>query len=290
MDAASAQILSHFLSDISATRDIVETYRSWSVRCGPFRVLQRNIEDLMQWKSSERSILLMIFVYFFIHDPLATLASGLSASSILFWYSRLLQKSGVIGRDELENVSWNLEYNRQAMKSWCKVYDRVKDAPDSSLLFMILQVVICVMISLFLLPKWALSAVINGILLFQLPELEATVSSPKPSGPVYTDATRFSYEVFENQRWWLGSWSDKGLAIGTSQVHSWSDASGNLASKSSFKPPDETWAWDGLWHVDNNGWEYATNFGAKSTIFHTEQQPSHFVRRRRWLRSCAKKF
>ena len=149
MDAASAQILSHFLSDISATRDIVETYRSWSVRCGPFRVLQRNIEDLMQWKSSERNILLMIFVYFFIHDPLATLASGLSASSIFFWYFRLLQINGVIGSDELENVSRNLEYNRQAMKSWCKVYDRVKDASDSSLLFMILQVVICVEIRRF---------------------------------------------------------------------------------------------------------------------------------------------
>lgn len=74
--------------------------------------------------------------------------------------------------------------------------------------------------------------------------------------------------------------------------YSWSDRTGRIAvSKDTVKLPSLHWTWTTDWlidyttpgGVDNQGWQYATDFPAS---YHGKPKFTDYVRRRRWARKC----
>lgn len=90
--------------------------------------------------------------------------------------------------------------------------------------------------------------------------------------------------IFENQRWWLGKWSDK--LIGN-ESHPWTDGEGNAVNKESFVPLSGC-EWSAKWSIDNpegdpEGWSYGREF-ATGTL-NVKRELADFVRTRRWVRN-----
>ena len=198
----------------------------------------------------------------------------------------------------LEDVNANLWFNNIMMSTWCNMYDKiettgivcsVKKAFPTNIVYRIL--LLGAWLSLWILPI-NIFLLLCGVvpLLITCPLIDRTETSitanrstAGPSTPTFVATV----EVFENQRWWLGNWSDKGLSIGIAVIHPWSDHTGAIArSKAEIQLPQSTTRWTDLWHVDGE-WMYATNF-SPSEHFHSEQRASDFVRRRRWIRNAAK--
>ncbi|KAF4659140.1 hypothetical protein FOL47_007710 [Perkinsus chesapeaki] len=102
-------------------------------------------------------------------------------------------------------------------------------------------------------------------------------------------------EVYENQRWWVGKWSDNLLAV---ERYAWSDEAGTSRRTKEdvhLPPPvgDNIWQWSSLWRVDArpethetdaDGWTYARDFG--SGQWSATRGMGDFVRRRRWTRTA----
>jgi len=113
--------------------------------------------------------------------------------------------------------------------------------------------------------------------------------------------------IYENQRWWVNlSWSDKTLS---SERAPWSDLSGNMyLPKGVIKLPHKGCEWSSEWQVqqgttaflaerkakmadhdgsyDPEGWQYAMDF---TKSFSGTRSMADFVRRRKWVRTCAEK-
>lgn len=284
------EILGHFLSDFSATRQTLDTYRRWSIRCGPIRVLYEYIEEILEWSNPEMNVLCMLLIWIFCMNPSVVIAFSIPAVLALILYSRVLFKCGILNSHKLrmEDIGLNLEYNRRALNTWCHLYDSLSIISATDLLEKLVLFAVIALFSLLTPLEYYIPIVANAFIISRLPELRNAHRSNLKSLAESALTETLSYEIYENQRWWVGSWTDKGLTIGTTQIFPWSDASGNQVWKSSFKCPDESWHWEGLWHPDERGWEYATNFDDTSMPFHPEQLPSDFVRRRRWVRYCSK--
>lgn len=249
VDAVAAEILRHFLSDLSATRSILETYRKWSVRSWPFRFFTVFFEILLAWNKPEVNI-------FFSVIAISLLPS---IFLLLFWYVRLLRRTGVLHSEDfpMEDVSRKLEYNRRVVNFWCQLYDSLSSSNDSKLFRTLLYIVMFSALSYIISPNLLLAIFANGFLLSRFFQNNESENSKKMDLSVKSAETgRLSYEVYENQRLWLGNWSDKGLNIGTSKIFPWTDAPGNQISKSTVTPPDENWEWAGLWHADTDGWNF----------------------------------
>ncbi|CDW73311.1 tectonin beta-propeller repeat-containing protein 1 [Stylonychia lemnae] len=99
------------------------------------------------------------------------------------------------------------------------------------------------------------------------------------------------FVTYENQRWWLSSWTSTLLP---GERHSWSDQKGEMQlPKEAFKLPSKDWEWEDIWHVDkhpeftdDDGWSYGVDF---SSPFHKHQGMFDVVRKRKWVRVCKKK-
>lgn len=126
----------------------------------------------------------------------------------------------------------------------------------------------------------------QGIVLF-ISKRKFLVAGDADSPSEFDDG---EYSVFENQRWWLGKWSDRLI---NNEAHSWASTPKNSTAqytpKDSFTLPisdddKHQWKWDGPWQLDGSedGWTYATDF--RQPKFHTKQEITDFVRRRRWHR------
>ena len=145
----------------------------------------------------------------------------------------------------MENVSRNLEYNRRVMNFWSVLYDSVSSSNDCKLLRTLLDIVMFSALSYIISPSLVLAIFANGFLLSRFFAINKSENSEKSDLSVKTAGTgMLPYEVYENQRWWLRNWTDKGITIGTSQIFPWTDASGNQISISSFTALDENWEWD----------------------------------------------
>lgn len=102
-------------------------------------------------------------------------------------------------------------------------------------------------------------------------------------------------EVYENQRWWVGKWSDNLLAV---ERYAWSDETGMSGEALPFLGPepwagtsrrtkedvhlpppvsDGVWQWSSLWRVDArpethetdpDGWIYARDFASGGRLQH----------------------
>ena len=97
------------------------------------------------------------------------------------------------------------------------------------------------------------------------------------------------FSVYEQQRWWLGKWSDK--LLGKESVP-WLDARSGIfqnTPRDTYTLPQQNgYKWVGPWQVDtgpmtdNDGWQYARDFGQK--FWTPRKDIRDFVRRRKWCR------
>ena len=97
-----------------------------------------------------------------------------------------------------------------------------------------------------------------------------------------------TYEVRENERWWIVVGFIKSMNTGDWPI--WSDIKGILPyGKENVKLPGDNYEWLGDWeHVineetDEEGWQYASNF---SNTLVKVKKIGHLVRSRVWRRSC----
>ncbi|XP_035211237.1 tectonin beta-propeller repeat-containing protein 1-like isoform X2 [Stegodyphus dumicola] len=96
--------------------------------------------------------------------------------------------------------------------------------------------------------------------------------------------------IYENQRWNpLSGFTAKGLPT---DRYMWSDQTGRVeCTKDNTHLPSGHWQWISDWcidyktpgGVDNEGWQYATDFPRS---YHGYKRFTDYVRRRRWYRKC----
>ncbi|XP_071037435.1 tectonin beta-propeller repeat-containing protein 1 isoform X2 [Parasteatoda tepidariorum] len=96
--------------------------------------------------------------------------------------------------------------------------------------------------------------------------------------------------IYENQRWNpLSGFTAKGLPT---DRYMWSDETGRIeCTKDNTHLPSGHWQWISDWcvdyktpgGVDNEGWQYATDFPRS---YHGYKRFTDYVRRRRWYRKC----
>ena len=301
--SVTADILSHFFSDISSAKQLIETYKKWAIRCGPLRFLFETFTNIGQWKDPHATILLLVLWIWVCCEPQIALVYLLPLGSVSSLYYLLLHRTGALqlqivgSANDLgfvaEDVEANLKFNNRMMSVWCDMYDACKSMNLHTLIRVLHQVSIywvCVsilgLILLYALPTYVSLIVAVGFpLLITSPAFrsrKAVVSSLLKQSTHHPQTLVF--EVYENQRWWLGNWSDKGLAIGTAQIFPWSDFTGKVAKNKSEISLPPGFEWHDLWHVDERGWMYAINF--ETEWFHADQRTSDFVRRRRWIRTA----
>ena len=306
-DTSSTEILTHFFSDIGATRQLLDSYKKWTVKCGPFRYLYLIFDDILHWKKAELSLLVIVLWSWICIYPRVSIPVVVISATMGAWYFSLLMKHGVIDvftnaspMFQFEDINANLWFNQLAINYWCRGYDKVKLLVETEPVFLARQVApvaTSAFIVLLLLPiHIVLLVLINGPLLWFSPYTSTILYSTRLNRMFpqcyhhEKEAVRTrTFEVYENQRWWLGNWTDKGLSIGTSTVHPWSDITGHvLINKTDIIAPEGS-VWVNLWHVDIRGWMYGSNFSDEESAYHTEQRSSDFVRRRKWIRSAETK-
>ena len=290
--SVAADIVGHFLSDMGTTKHLLETYRRWAVRCGPLRIVHEVMTDIVAWSRVDRTLLFLLEVNWLCLDTQLALALIVPGSALGFWYHQLLLKHRVIfhKRGILEDVNANLSFNQTGMTLWCSLYDGVSEANPSAEMQKLFLGTILFTGAVYVVPvNWVILLAVNSFVLWNSPLMRSQDAITALPASFITDNGRRIFEVYENQRWWLGSWSDKGLTIGSTPVHPWSDKTGHVGvTKSTVTLPDGGWKWDGLWRADKSGWMYSTNFSEADSAFHPEQRPVDFVRRRRWIRTCSR--
>jgi hypothetical protein len=121
---------------------------------------------------------------------------------------------------------------------------------------------------------------------------DATDTSQLTQQELESTASR-SFTVYEQQRWWLGKWSEK--LLGKESVP-WMDARSGISEntpRESYTLPSQTgYKWTGPWQVetgpmtDNDGWQYAKDFSQK--FWTPKKDIRDFVRRRKWARQYTK--
>ena len=287
---SSGDIFTHLFADVSSTKQLLEAYRSWSVKCGPIRILHECVEGILLWRHPPNTCLLFLaalHITLHPHVALPFLACLLIAGSC---YMRLLLRNHIVDLKEpvFEDVNANLEFNETSMRRWCRFYDQLVAMDPVQFLKKAMNVMIAGAAALLFIPiHLVLFLTMAGLIYLHFPCDFMSVKHPDEGRGEQTDERVF--EVYENQRWWLGNWSDKALSLGMSQTHPWSDQSGRrIVHKNDAQLPSAGWEWECDWKVDQIGWEYAMGFGAEENEFHPTQLPTDFVRRRRWSRRCSR--
>ena len=215
------------------------------------------------------------------------------------WYCTLLNRANILGLrtkagTEFEDIAKNLAFNEFGMAQYCERYDMMMGPVKSNTVLArrTLTFLLACIAVIYVLPI-RITLLVAGCIIpirsfpfYSKGSGPSGVSLSPTRSPDTPPVKRIVVEVFENQRWWLGGWSDKGLTIGTDLIFAWSDLSCRFERKKSEETPGLSWSWDGLWHVDSVGWMYSRNFTTDMSAYQAEQGPSHFVRRRRWIRVC----
>lgn len=296
--SVTTDILNHFFSDISATKNLIETYKRWAIRCGPLRFAHDCTINVFTWAVPVTTCLLIVTWTWICIDSRQAVSFLLPLTIVGSLYLFLLVRTGafrirVPGSSEdfiSEDIETNLQFNNRLMTKWCDLYDHLTAKSSGSLhRFKITsQYVFITIISwmfVYLLPtRFVMAAIIVLPLIWTCPLLSGRRSCMNSLIRPQSDSITQIIEVYENQRWWLGSWSEKGLAIGTSQIFPWSDISGKVSKTKTDANLPPGYEWIDLWHLDDKGWIYAINF--ENEWFHEDQRSSDFVRKRRWTRTA----
>jgi hypothetical protein len=288
-----ADVVGLFLSDVGSTKALLDTCNRWILRCGVLRRSGFFLRELIGWDYPALSALVTVISMWILSDPgwRVPLAIPIFGTGML--YAVMLLNGGYICPTSTpagSEIRSNVTFNFAVMNAWCDMYEScmARMSSDHSEVFRYVMLVSCgVSVALLVIPPSVLlRLLVLLIMLYKCPlVVNLLTARRRPRSEVDRDTQRRELEVYENQRWWLGNWVDKGLSLGGDPIFPWSDISGHKeATKSDCVIPDPTWTWDGLWQVDEKGWEYSSNFGGQ---FHPTQKPSDFVRRRRWFRACS---
>jgi len=300
--SVTSDILAHFFSDITSTKQLIETYKRWAIRCGPLRFVRDSFANILLWTDPHTTCLVLTLWIWICMDPQTASVFVAPLLSVGLLYCILLVRTGALhvrvlgspsdgGGFYSEDVETNLKFNNHTMTMWCDMYDRCKSY-NLNILSQILvsrvsryhvSAVVCGWIGLYIVP---VNLVLTALVLVPLLATCPIIRSRKTTMTALLKPQPHSvlHEVYENQRWWLGNWSDKGLAIGTAPIHPWSDVTGKVLKNKSDIPLPTGFEWQDLWHVDDTGWMYAINF--ETEWFHSDQRSSDFVRKRRWIRTA----
>ena len=300
--SVTSDILSHFFSDIVSAKQLIETYKKWAIRCGPLRFIHDSCMNIVRWNDPFATLLVMVMWVWVCRDTQTAVVCLVPVVLLGSLYTLLLLRTGalplhVIGSPTdiefvSEDVERNLKFNNQMMSSWCDMYDTIKNENLNVLIPLVSQVptlwifvAVSLWIALYIVPTnmilifIVLVPLVGNCPMFGSNKTTAVVASLLKHAP-----DTMVFEVYENQRWWLGNWSDKGLAIGTAQIYPWSDITGKVSKNKSEVSPPPGFDWQDLWHVDERGWMYAINFD--TDWFHSDQRSSDFVRKRKWIRTA----
>lgn len=300
--SVTSDILAHFFSDISTTKQLIETYKRWSIRCGPLRFAHDSTLNVFKWVDPTTTLLIIVIWSWICLDSRRAISLLLPLTLLGALYLFLLVRTGacrlrVLGSPEefkSEDIEINLQFNNRLMSKWCDLYDHLaakSDNPINRIRISTQYISVAFITSslIYLLPtNYVLAGILVLPLIANCPSIvRKSYSITSIIKPEVRSNTQI-IEVYENQRWWLGSWSDKGLAIGTAQIFPWSDVSGKTSKTKSDQHLPPGYEWIDLWHVDDQGWTYAINFEAE--WFHGDQRSSDFVRKRRWIRTAVRNF
>ena len=285
-ESSGFEFITNMLSDVGSTKQVIDVYRDWLVRCSPLRLVSGLFEVVFSWKYINGSLLAMISLLFLaLHENMLLIALLCIACGGLP-YIALLSRNGILLTRErpFDDIQANLKFNHFLMRSWCDNYDRVS-AISPAYIFRTLCMLIgpLSITTLWVSPIKVLIACVWAFLILRLREKLPRETSARTTETEQSGGRR-SFEVYENQRWWFGSWLS-----GSTEIFPWSDATGCRAlSKSDVALPDPEWEWEGLWCADSRGWMYSMNFHPDDASYHFSQGPLDFVRRRRWIRNCIK--
>jgi hypothetical protein len=128
VESLPSDLLAQFFTDVSSTKQLIETYRFWLVRCGPIRVAHETITDLVSWKNVDATCLMIVIVVGVTFYPNVLLPLLFLLTLIGIPYLYLLSKTAAITHrlPPTEDFNANLNFNHWFMGTWCSAYDRFR--------------------------------------------------------------------------------------------------------------------------------------------------------------------
>ena len=286
------ELLSGILSEIGSTKQLLDVYKDWLVKSGPIRLALEAIRLVLSWERVDSTVLsfMLLSLMMYVSESLASL--GFVLSLIGFQYLRLLVRFGIASppKPGSVDIQENMKFNNFAMRSWCELHDYLLSIPDVELSEMLIYFAMPSILVTFLIPiRFLVLSCTSFYLLLQLRrKLTTEAQKQHRSVQTLTGKSSHTFEVYENQRWWLTGWSDHILSLSLHDVYPWSDATGiHSFSKATIDLPSQEWSWEGPWHIDDNGWMYAGNFSPHELRYHARVSSLDFVRRRRWIRHAS---
>lgn len=128
VESLPSDLLAQFFTDVSSTKQLIETYRFWLVRCGPIRVAHEVISDLVSWKSVDATCLMIVIVVGVTLYPNVWLPLLVLLTCIGIPYLSLLLKTAAFTHrfPSTEDFNANLNFNHWFMGTWCSAYDRFR--------------------------------------------------------------------------------------------------------------------------------------------------------------------
>jgi len=274
-DSSIYEIFQNFLSSTSIVREIWSMW--WS---------------LLTWESYTNSLLFLITI---LAHPWGVFV-GISFT--IFYpisrekpvpflsFLRLPPRGELHGADTL--LQKNLECLSQIMQVCTSASQMIHSVPSEYLLVLL--------VVLFLIP-YTIHVLIVGCMLCNTFWFQGVIRYIHTRGARTNDrielGERNSFTVYEQQRWWLGKWSEK--LLGKESV-AWLDPRSGVIENSPREtftlPQQKGYKWSGPWQAetgsmtDNDGWQYAKDFNQK--FWSPRKEIRDFVRRRKWSRQYSK--
>jgi len=267
----------------SAALNVADTLQRFTSTVSPLRRFVESVSDLASWKSSyTRSWLFLITVmlYYPIGMNIAFLTLLASAFGTplpgLKFISHRIHASAETAQDSVEQ---NVLFLTRSM-------DRLSHLSDIASSFHLYHYILIILLLWYVpfslivcIAMLCNSFAVQGIIVFLNRKMQPSPIKIQPETPT-------SILIVENQRWWLGKWSNK--LIG-SEAYPWADLNGMPRSKEAVLPPQGfEWTEDAQWTPDlsrggdSEGWFYGRDF--KTEPSNPQRDLSHFVRCRRWSR------
>jgi hypothetical protein len=251
--------------------------RKFLTRTQPVRNALSTLYDILTWKSYTTSWLFLVTIFFF--PPYGLLVSvvvllALSVDSDIPFTQFLSQRFSLNSETSQEDVvSLNGDFLFLLMGLSIRFSKTLRGSGFELILFAVALA--------WLFPlHWTIGIVMltNTYLFSAVLALSRKFIRRMPSTEQEWPADVMI--AYENQRWWMGQWSDTLL---DDDVGPWTSKEGkNILAKEALTP-ESSYEWVGQWQTnEEEGWVYANGF---SELFHAARKPDDFVRRRRWTRS-----
>lgn len=276
------RVIKIYVNDKAVGLNVTDSLQRFASSVTPVRRAIETTFDLFTWKTSyTRSWLFLVTSMLFYPIGLIIAALTLLASSFETPITGLNFIAHRI-HPTIESADESVEKNVMFL---LHIMDRISNLSDYVSALNLIRIAFH-LVALWAIPlNWVILIVmtlntfaVQGIVQFVVRKKSRMTSQD-------TVEARNCVVIVENQRWWLGKWSNR--LIG-SEGYPWTDITGLPRSKETVQLPPG-YRWDGTWKVDLSrrgdaeGWVYGRDF--KQDLFHSKRELGQFVRSRRWLRS-----